>query len=254
MKSRIARHSAQCHFTTPVYNLEKQCYMPSTTRRRLTDRKSWTRGVVRCRLVMVAGTVLTTSRIGVRASIKFRIFQYSLWKLMPFPLELASPISYQFMILFILVYSGDWNYQAPHFRRFVICRLNQYIRSIKVYWFHSWIDILKQKLINLIFNPSGVKITNVAIGYDLLTNYVVSVCCVVHGVVHCVKDVFRDNLSWQKYMEIVNNVTKYFNYHTEAYALLEEQQLQSGVSTDRLHLLNRDITTRWHSRLGALLT
>lgn len=94
---------------------------------------------------------------------------------------------------------------------------------------------------------------SVALGVDLLTNYVGSVRCVVHTLALCVNDVFSDDAPWQRYMDVVNNVTKYFNYHGKAYSLLKEKQMDSGVTPDRIRRLKHDIPTRWHSRLGAML-
>ena len=95
---------------------------------------------------------------------------------------------------------------------------------------------------------------SVALGVDLLTNYVGSVRCVVHTLALCVNDVFTDDAPWQRYMDVVNNVTKYFNYHGKAAALLKEKQMESGVKNDRIHRLKHDIPTRWNSRLGAMYT
>lgn len=95
---------------------------------------------------------------------------------------------------------------------------------------------------------------SVKLACDLLTNYVGSVRCVVHTLALCVNGVFEAGKPWQNYLNHVNKVTKYFNYHSKAAILLKQKQIDSGVTNDRLHRLKHDIPTRWHSRLGAMLT
>ena len=89
---------------------------------------------------------------------------------------------------------------------------------------------------------------------DLLTNYVGSVRCIVHTLALCVNDVFQPDSPWQKYMDHVNRVTSYFNYHPKAVQLLKRKQRESGVGQDRTHYLKHDVPTRWHSRLSAMMT
>ena len=95
---------------------------------------------------------------------------------------------------------------------------------------------------------------SVKIACDLLTNHVGSVRCVVHTLALCVNDAFKEGEPWQLYLEHVNKVTYYFNYHAKANFLLKEMQSESGVTEDLIHCLKRDFATRWHSRLGAMVT
>ena len=93
-----------------------------------------------------------------------------------------------------------------------------------------------------------------ALACDLLTNFVGSVRCVVHSLALCVNDVFAEGSAWQQYMNHVNKITSYLNYHSRANVMLLERQKQSdGITNDRLQRLNHDVPTRWHSRLGAML-
>lgn len=93
----------------------------------------------------------------------------------------------------------------------------------------------------------------VGLACDLLTNFVGSVRCVVHTMALCVNDVFTESSPWQKYMNHINKVTSFFNYHTKANILFLQKQKRSGVTNDRFHYLRHDIPTRWHSRLGAMV-
>ena len=93
----------------------------------------------------------------------------------------------------------------------------------------------------------------VKLACDLLTNYVGSVRCVVHSLALCVNDVFKEGRPWQKYLDHVNKVTTYFNFHSKANVLLKQKQVDSGVTNDRIKRLKHDISTRWHSRLVAML-
>lgn len=68
----------------------------------------------------------------------------------------------------------------------------------------------------------------------LLKNYVESVCCMVHTLEIYVSDIFCDDFLWPKVRYVVNSVTKHFNNHGKASALLNEKQLQRGVTVDRL--------------------
>lgn len=95
---------------------------------------------------------------------------------------------------------------------------------------------------------------SVARAMDLLNNHFGSVRCVVNTLALFVNDVFEPDTLWQRYMDHVNKVTKYFNYHVKASVKLREVQLGIGVTQDRLQKLKHDIPTRWHSRLGAMLT
>lgn len=120
-------------------------------------------------------------------------------------------------------------------------------------------EVLKQ---NLVIGSEKISIhtitsdneASVALACDLLTNYVGSVRCVVHTLALCVNDVFTDGTTWQTYMDHVNKVTSYFNYHAKSNVLFIEKQRAAGVTNDRLHRLKHNIPTRWHSRLGAMLT
>lgn len=53
----------------------------------------------------------------------------------------------------------------------------------------------------------------VVLAFDLLTNFVGSVRCVFQTLTLCVNDVFKWDNPWKQYMEHVNKVTSYFNYH-----------------------------------------
>ena len=89
---------------------------------------------------------------------------------------------------------------------------------------------------------------------DLFTNFVGSVRCVVHTVALAVNDLFTPTSAWQKFMDVVNQVTKYFRHLTNAEQRLIAMQLESGVTHDRVERLKHDIQTRWHSRLSAMLS
>lgn len=55
-------------------------------------------------------------------------------------------------------------------------------------------------------------------------------------------------------MEHVQKVTKYFNYHQKSKAFFRKKKISQGATQDRLHVLNHDIPTRWHSLLSSMLT
>ena len=95
---------------------------------------------------------------------------------------------------------------------------------------------------------------SVARACDILTNCVGSIRSVVQTIALCVKDVFEEGIVWQQYMHRVKDVTKYFKYHTKASVLLLQKQSEGGVTNDRLKRLKHEIPTRWHSRLGAMLS
>lgn len=89
---------------------------------------------------------------------------------------------------------------------------------------------------------------------DLLTNFVGSIRCVVHTISLAVQDGFTPQSPWQKYLDVVNQVTTYFRYHSKAEHCLNRVQLDNGVTSDRIQRLKHDIHTRWHSRLAAMKT
>lgn len=93
-----------------------------------------------------------------------------------------------------------------------------------------------------------------ALAVDLFTNYDGSVRCVAHTLALAVNDVFKPSSPWQKYMDTVNSVTSFFNQNQKADMLLRKNQADRGITQDRMQTLKHDIPTRWHSRLGAMVT
>lgn len=94
----------------------------------------------------------------------------------------------------------------------------------------------------------------VSLACDLLTNFVWSVRCVVITMGLCVNEVFTDSAPWQAYINHINKVVSFFNYHSKANVLFLQKQKNAGVSNDRFHILRHDIPNRCLSRIGAMLT
>lgn len=72
--------------------------------------------------------------------------------------------------------------------------------------------------------------TSVVLAVQLLTNYVGSVRCVAISLALCVNEDFLPDAHWQMYMELVEKVTKHFNYHVKDYVLLREKQLAAEIT------------------------
>lgn len=87
---------------------------------------------------------------------------------------------------------------------------------------------------------------------DLYTNFGGSGRCVSHTLSLVLNDEFKESTGWQTYVDHINNFKSYFNYHPKAEMLLQEKQLDAGVTQDRLQRSKRDVPTRWHSRLGPM--
>lgn len=141
-----------------------------------------------------------------------------------------------------------------------ICMLNTGTASKSAEQLRSIVtELLKQSMIvgsdNIrIHTATSDNEPAVGLACDLFTNFSGSVRCVVHTLALCVNDVFTTTSPWKAYMTHINKVTSYFNFHTKANLLFLEKQRKAGVTDDRLHRLKHDVATRWHSRLGAMVT
>lgn len=120
-------------------------------------------------------------------------------------------------------------------------------------------DVVKH---NMIIGSDNISIHTVttdnesatALAADLMTNFVGSVRCVVHTIALVVNDVFTADSNWQKYLDIVNETTTFFNHHPKELMFLRKLQVKSGVTQDRIMTLKQSISTQWHSRLAAMLS
>ena len=52
---------------------------------------------------------------------------------------------------------------------------------------------------------------------------------IVHTLAHSVNDAFRPDTTCQKYMDIVNKVTSFFNQNQKLYMMLEAKQTNESV-------------------------
>lgn len=93
-----------------------------------------------------------------------------------------------------------------------------------------------------------------ALATDLYTNDVCVVRCVVHTVAQAVNDVFQPGKACQKYMDVINLVTIFFNQHPKENIRLLRKHHCSVVTQDLLQHLKHNIHTRWHCRLTAMST
>lgn len=92
--------------------------------------------------------------------------------------------------------------------------------------------------ISIITNKSDNE-ASVALSCDLLANVLGSVRCVVYMLSVSVNEFFSEDSPWQIYINNINKVISYVNYHATAIILFIEKRKSSAVITVALIVSNR---------------